>query len=326
MRVAARLAEEGRDTGDPDRVLSLMQQYGEPHLRPRILSVRPALDADALRRRLGAEIHESTRCGSARAPNADRVVAVMVDALADLEPLPTRARTGQWLTLRASLHIPVRRATLVVMGPRGLPRTVPTSLDRASNRAQARFVLDQPGAFTVQLVAEIEGGPQPVLEARVFADVEPSSAAANAPAPGEEASSAACPGAGVTACSSHALAMMVDAVRSLESLPLLRRDARLDVLAQEHAEKMRDRGQIAHDVGYGDLTVRFEATGMSATIIGENVARARSVALAHRALYASPSHRMNLLRAEHTHVGIGLATNEAGMVYACQVFAGRLDP
>src|SRR5690606_8111615 len=103
-----------------------------------------------------------------------------------LDPLPVRARTGEWLTLSAKLHVPARRATVVVLGPRGLPRTVPTSLDPGSGRARARFALDRPGAFTVQLVGDLEEGPKPLLEARVFADVEPSGTE-DAAAPGEEA-------------------------------------------------------------------------------------------------------------------------------------------
>ena len=70
--------------------------------------------------------------------------------------------------------------------------------------------------------------------------------------------------------------------------------------------------------------MRFESAGLAAKLVGENVARARSVAFAHRALHASPSHRMNLLRAEHTHAGFGVVRDDNGNVYACEVFAGGL--
>ncbi len=326
-RVAAKLASErahGMGPPDPDRVTSLLRAQGEPHVRPRIVSAsgRGAIDDDAVRARLEADRRPSTRCGVALArPEAgnegnERFVAVTVEALADLDPLPARARTGEWLTFAAALHVPATSAKLVVLGPRGLPRTVPTSIvDRAGGRVRARFALDRPGAFTVQLVAELATGPQPVLETRVFADVEPTDDDAPSPAPGEDA---------VAGEDAAAVARMTAALRASESLPPLVRDERLDALALAHAEKMRDARTVAHDLGDGDLALRFESAGLAAKIVGENVARARSVALAHRALHASPSHRMNLLRADYTHLGVGVVTDESGNVHVCEVFAGGL--
>jgi uncharacterized protein YkwD len=60
------------------------------------------------------------------------------------------------------------------------------------------------------------------------------------------------------------------------------------------------------------------------TAARENVARARSLPLAYRALHASPSHRMNLLRADYTHVGLSVVNDDDGTVYVCQVFAGGM--
>jgi uncharacterized protein YkwD len=119
---------------------------------------------------------------------------------------------------------------------------------------------------------------------------------------------------------------MIAAVREGESLPALARDARLDALAREHAARMSAAGAVAHDLGDGDLRARFEAADLDAREIGENVARAETVALAHRALHASPSHRMNLLRADYTHIGVAAVRGADGAVYACEVFAARRRP
>ena len=89
---------------------------------------------------------------------------------------------------------------------------------------------------------------------------------------------------------------------------------------------MRDLGVVAHDTGEGDLARRLEAAGLGARVVGENVARASSIARAHRALHASPSHRLNLLHPRYTHAGFGVVTDDAGAVYACEVFAGGLTP
>jgi hypothetical protein len=315
-RVAAALASdpEGRD---PDRASALLRRNGEPHVRPRVFTVggRPAADEAALTRALAAARGEKTRCGVAiaRVHGDERIVAVTVEALADLAELPTRGRTGQWLTFEAALHVKAKNVKLLVLGPRGLPRTAPTSLDRDARRVRARFVLDGPGPFDVQLVGELEGGPVPLLEARIWSDVEPGADAETAAAPGEDDKA--------SGDDSDDASRMTAELRQTAGLPPLARNPRLDAVALAHAERMRDRGAIAHDVGEGDAVTRLEEAGVSASLVGENVARARSVALAHRALYASPSHRLNLLRAEYTHVGVGVARSETGVLYVCQVFA-----
>jgi uncharacterized protein YkwD len=242
------------------------------------------------------------------------LVAIRVEALADLSPLPTRARTGEWLTFEARLHVSARAAKLVVLGPHGLPRTVPTSLDPTTGLARARFALDQPGAFTVQLVGELGEGPRPLLEARVFADVPPTAPGDEPAAPGEDA-----PGGPDEA---EALARMIGALRAFEGVSPLAHDDTLAALARAHAERMREGRAVAHDLGDGDPRDRFLAEGsLDARAVGENVAHAATLPLAHRALHASPSHRMNLLRADYTHIGVGVAHAADGSVYVCETFA-----
>lgn len=309
---------------DPDAVTARMRAAGEPHVRPRLLlaSGRGPIDDAPVKNRLAREVssHGASRCGVAimGTPHGGEVlVAVVIDALADMAPLTTRAHVGEWLSFDARLHVPARGAKLVVLGPRGAPRTVPTSLDPATGRARAKLALDQPGAFTLQLVGELDGGPRPILEARVFADVAPTSPGEDPIAPGEDAAADLDEGR-----EADALAKMLVAVRAMEGLGPLRRDDRLDALARTHAENMRDRRSVAHDLGDGDLRARFEEeASMSARAVGENVAHAASVRLAHRALYASPSHRMNLLRSDYTHVGVGVARAQDGSVYVCETFA-----
>jgi len=315
-----RVAQQGET--DPERLVSLLRESGEPHVRPRVVTAkgRAPLEAAGLAKQLASLKRPHSRCGVALLPVEDaeeRLVAITVDALADLEPLPTRARTGEWLSFSAALHddVGATNAKLVILGPRGAPRTVPTNMDASGHTVRARFALDQPGAFTVQLVAELADhrGPQPLLEARVFADMAPTTHN-DLPAPGENES-----GAG-----SDALFRMTAELRKSEGLLVLSRDARLDVLAEAHLRDMIAKRAIAHDVGDGDLRERFERESLSAAAIGENVAKAKTLPLAHRALHASPSHRMNLLRSDYTHLGLATGSDDRGMVYVCEVFAARL--
>ncbi len=303
---------------DLDGLAYAQRAAGEPHVWPRAwLIAGRALDHATTLERVATWQRSfrdlgQRRCGVAHgtAPDGTEIIAVIaVDALADMSPLPLRARTGQWLTFDARLLVEAPGARLIVLGPSGSPRTVPTSLE--SGHVRARFALDRPGAFTVQLVADGPTGPRPVLEASVFADVTPPSSPVPAAAPGEGERAADGP---------STLAHMVDAVRARERMTPLRKDARLDALARAHAQRMMDARTVGHDVGDGDPSQRLEAAGLEARETGENVAHAPSLPLAHRALYASPSHRSNMLRSELDAIGVGVVTDSDGSVWVAEMF------
>jgi uncharacterized protein YkwD len=327
-RVAHELVElraRGLGTPDAETLVAKLRAAGQPYVWPRVIvaSGHAPIDDAKLKSELSRRTDPRTpvRCGVAIAgtPHGGEVlVALRVEALADLAPLPTRARTGEWLSFEARLHVPARSAKLVVLGARGVPKTVPTSLDPVTGIARARFVLDQPGGFTVQLVADLAEGPRPLLEARLFADVAPTAPGEEPPAPGEELATAPTD----SPDDALLLARMVGALRQSEGFPALVRDEKLDALARAHAERMRDRKAVAHDLGDGDFKERFEAEGgLEARAVGENVAHAPTLALAHRALHASPSHRINLLRGDYTHLGVGVSRAPDGTVYVCETFA-----
>jgi uncharacterized protein YkwD len=202
----------------------------------------------------------------------------------------------------------------MVLGPTGAPRTLLTSVDGSSVRA--RFAPERAGKFTVQVMADLASGPRPVLEASIFAGVEPSDEPSGQPAPGEDAAAGARDDA-------EALARMIAIARSSAGQPALERDRRLDQVALAHCVSMSRAQSLAHDVGDGDPNARLDAVGLEARLAGENVAHAPSVAQAHRALWASPSHRLNMLRSDYERVGIGVVRGEAGEVWVTEVFEGE---
>jgi uncharacterized protein YkwD len=242
------------------------------------------------------------------------LVVVTVDAVADLAPLPTRARTGQWLTVEARLHRPATGGRVVVMHADEAPRTVPSWFDGATLRA--RFTADRPGEMAVQVVAELPGGPRPAIEASLFVDVDPPARDDARAAPGEDAS----PGSK----DDDRLAAMVAAARAAGGLRPLGRDARLDAVAREHAARMAAAHELAHDAGDGDPVERLRDAGLDPREAGENVAHAASLPLAHRALWASPSHRANLLGREFDRIGVGVARDSHGDAWVVESFAGGL--
>jgi uncharacterized protein YkwD len=307
-----------------DAIATAQRVAGEPHPWPRAWAVSgKTLDRDAAIARLlpWLEGHRSVgtrRCGAAGGVSAEgtrTLVVVTVDALADLAPLPTRARAGQWLTVEARLRVPVRGGSVLLLGPSGAPRVVPSWLEGTT--LHARFAPDRAGEFSVQVVADVATGPRPVLEATVFADVEPTERPEDGatPAPGEDATAGA--------PDDDRLATMITSARASVGLPPLVRDPRLDGVARAHARRMAAAGELAHDAGDGDPFERLRAAGLDPGEAGENVAHAATLARAHRALWASPSHRANLLRQAFDHVGVAVVRDDRGDAWVVESFAGR---
>lgn len=306
-----------------DAIAAAQRRSGEPHPWPRAWAVMGRGVGPSVLAKLdswlasGRDDPRLRRCGVALGDAADgqrAVVVVVVDALADLAPLPVFVRTGQWLTVEATMRVAARGARVFAVGPGGAPRTLLASFDGRTLRAS--FAPDRPGEFTLQVIADLTGGPRPVLEAIVFADVAPTRGDPR-PAPGEDAG-------GIAGCDDDRLARMVSAARASAGLPPLARDPRLDAIAREHAEHMARTRQLAHDVGDGDPVERLRAAGLEADGVGENVAHAASLALAHRAIWASPSHRANLLRSDFDRLGVAVARDESGDAWVVETFAGGL--
>jgi uncharacterized protein YkwD len=238
-----------------------------------------------------------------------------VDVLADLDPLPVRARFGQWLRLNAHLLAPASSGRVVLLGPRGTPRKVPSQV--SGDTLRSAFNLDQQGLWRIQVLLETGAGPRPALEAWVFADETPDLRAGSRPAPGE-ARAGSIASANVAELRG-ALLEMVNLARLSEQRMPLRRRWDLDRLAQAHAENMWHSRRTAHDAGQGSPVERLAQAGVFAFRVGENVAHARSLGQAHRALWDSPSHRENLLDSAFEVVGLGAIATPSG-VWVCELF------
>jgi uncharacterized protein YkwD len=309
-----------------DAIEAAQRIAGEPHPWPRVWAVSGrSLEQDATMNRLaswlgGGRMPESLRrCGVAGGTAADGtrvLVVVAVDAVADLTPLPTRARTGQWLTVEARLRQRAHGGRVLVMAAGEAPHTVPSWFDGST--LHARFPADRPGATTVQVVANLADGPRPVLEAVVFTDVEP-------PPPGQlDVRTAPGEDAAPAARDDDRLTAMITAARATAGLPPLVRDTRLDAVARDHAARMVAARELAHDAGDGGPLERMTAAGLDPREAGENLAHAPTVPLAHRALWASLSHRANLLGREYDRVGVAVVRDSHGDVWAVETFTGGL--
>lgn len=318
--VAARRAADGR-APDVEEVNAQLRSAGTPHVWPRVWTLEGDGLADSIvQQRLTHWLARSApegerRCGLARArtPAGRQVLAaVVVDAVADLESVPVRTRVGRWLTLTAHLLVPAEAARVVLLGPDDGLRSVPTTF--SDGQVRSAFSLDRAGAWRIQLLATTATGPRPVLEAWVFVDSEPYSSMSAEQVPGEAPVSAAVNDTDV-------LLGSINAARSASGRAPLVRDGALDHVAAEHARAMRDRDTAAHDLGDGSPAERAVRAGIMARRVGENVAHARDLRRAHRALWVSPSHRETLLSERFEAVGLGVATSPDGSVWLCELFA-----
>jgi len=323
VQVAARNAAHqlrGDGAFASDELAFNLRAAGGPQVWPRAWSIQAAdLDEADVAQRLDTWLASTRplgerRCGLARRVRSDGtgvVSAVTVDALADLEPLPSTARVGEWITLKAHVLVPATDAKVVLLGPRGLPRTVLASL--SGDDIRATFSVDQPGPWLVQVLANVSTGPRPVLEAYIHAGSLPPLAFAESPAPGEDAVSA-------SKTDVDTMRAMLNAARVAEGMKPLGDDPVLDRLAGEHSAKMLHSKTVGHDVGDGDPSVRLAAANVRYRSSGENVAGASSLTRAHRALWASPSHRGNVLENRFSRVGIGVERGPDGRVWVTELF------
>ncbi|HEX3342944.1 MAG TPA: CAP domain-containing protein, partial [Polyangiaceae bacterium] len=155
-RAVLRQKLHGLPIPELDAIEAAQRAAGEPHPWPRVWAASArGLNRDAVLPRLQAWLGAASRtrrCGVAEGNSPDgrrTVVVVTVDALADLAPLPIRARTGQWLTVEARMRAPATGGRVVVMHGDEAPRTVPSWFDGTTLRA--RFTADRPGEMAVQV-------------------------------------------------------------------------------------------------------------------------------------------------------------------------------
>lgn len=99
---------------------------------------------------------------------------------------------------------------------------------------------------------------------------------------------------------------LVNKERTSRNLKALVFDERLRAIARAHSEDMFKRGYFSHYSPEG-LTVADRASnaGLDFLVIGENLAYAPSVELAHKGLMNSEGHRANILSEDYGKVGIG---------------------
>ncbi len=111
----------------------------------------------------------------------------------------------------------------------------------------------------------------------------------------------------VDTISESAMLELVNKERVSRGLNALTFDPKLRDVARLHSEDMLKRGYFSHYSPEGQ-TVADRALGQDIDflVIGENLAYAPSIELAHRGLMNSPGHKANILSEDYTKIGIGV--------------------
>jgi hypothetical protein len=118
--------------------------------------------------------------------------------------------------------------------------------------------------------------------------------------------------------------------RSQAGVPALEQDEALALAARHHALEMAELSYLDHEsprAGNRTLQHRLARAGAAVQGAGENLALLNGDAdLAQRAISGwldSPGHRRNLLAADFTHVGFGVATSARGETLVAQVLGRK---
>ncbi|AQS71182.1 CAP domain-containing protein [Streptomyces pactum] len=112
--------------------------------------------------------------------------------------------------------------------------------------------------------------------------------------------------------------------RTRAGLPALAVDTRLARAAQAHSADMVARDFYSHtDPDGGEPWDRAAAAGATRRTVGENIACGpRCPADVVEGWMNSPGHRANILKADFTHIGVGLAGGGRAGTYWTQLFGG----
>jgi uncharacterized protein YkwD len=118
-----------------------------------------------------------------------------------------------------------------------------------------------------------------------------------------------------------------DQERAKANLPAFTVDGTLTQIARQRAQDMASRNYFSHTSPTGQTAFTLlNASGYGYALAGENLARnnypeSQTVSVAMQAFMASQAHRVNVLEAKFTRIGIGMAVGADGMKYFAVVFA-----
>ncbi len=263
----------------------------------------------ALERHVMDHPSEWTHCGLGLASVKDRTIAVWIGVRRgiDIDPVPVTPSMGHVLTVRGRVVVDGMRISSSFLGlPNGSVRKLDTARIPGSDDFEVRISFDRPGRHELELQTENGCGPETAVLLPLYVDVDPdlrpiivlTGSMEGDPRPPEEI-----------------LAQMINSARTKADLPALVIDRRLESVARSHTKDMVALGYFGHRSLDGTLLLdRLSTRGLAPSSSAENVARSHDVVRAHRNLMRSPSHRMNTMSREFTHMGLAVEQDDDSVV------------
>ncbi len=236
--------------------------------------------------------------GAAAQPDGStRLIVAVSERGVQLDPFANQIAVGGKVVLKGRLLGKRSRPSLEVVDAEGRWTTLATRVNRNEFVGELRCDRGR-GAYQVELLAEGAYGPEVVANFPVYCGVKaPQSLRVEVERIGPEVS------AQDVARSNFAA---LNNTRARQGLPALQWDNAAAAVALGHSQDMLASHFVGHDSPrYGDVEARFTRAGLAVAVLRENVGRGYGPRGIHESLMASPGHRINILAADVTHVGIG---------------------
>jgi uncharacterized protein YkwD len=257
-----------------------------------------------------ADLRRFGHCGLG-VSRGSRPMAVLLfsDRALEIESLAVSPDPWTTVVVRGRVRPSVRLSGAYLGLPGGRVRRLVPSC-RASGDFAVSFPLSGPGRYDLELSVDLGRGEETALLLPLYAGVSPAERPTVVPDDDNDAQ-----------VSAQTLLGYINATRERAGLSPLALSARLGELARKHSEEMAKSRFFGHvSPTAGDLLSRLTDASLSPGKYAENVARSRTLIRLHQNLKASPSHRMHLLDADYTHVGIGIAFSGEDLVVT-EIFA-----
>lgn len=232
-----------------------------------------------------------------------RMMVAVLERAVQLDPLPVAVgRKGSFAIAGRLLGARVK-PRVEVIGPGGRSTTLPAGV-AGDGRFSVRVGCDDgPGAYQLEVMADGGYGVEVVANFPVYCGATaPETIAVVLEQIDAEVGAEQIAGANF---------LFLNEERRARGLPALEWDGDAAAIARAHSVDMHAHGFVGHtSPTTGDVTARFTRAGLQATVLRENVARGYGPKGIHDSLMNSPGHRVNILAADVTHVGVGVVVGE----------------
>jgi len=273
----------------PARVVIANVESDDPRiLAQRLLDPVNGFAQHAVAPRFGAVMQREKK-------GVTKVVAVIYDAVAEIDPLPRRLEAGGQATLHGKLVAGVTKAKVSYCDPAG--KLVDLPRGEGSEFGADLRCGDRPGMMMVEVSGDREGQVMSVARFPVRCGVALPTSAQIPP----DAKQAEAPGA------ERRVFDFLNAERAAVQAPALQWDAGVANVAGAASTASRDEARTSSSNVSFDVVAQLKKNDAMSSLVLLNPAASRSPEEAHWRLAHSPLHRSNMLNAEATHSGVGVA-------------------